>query len=93
MTETLTYTINNLRRDSEDVVKEITYTLEIKRGEVAFQNCGIIPIEGEVTIPFADITKEKAIEWLKDTLGSEEVEKNENQLRVLFLPSGLPWTE
>ena len=32
-------------------------------------------------------------EWLKETLGSEEVEKIQNQLKVLFLPSGLPWTE
>ena len=93
MAETITYTINNLKRDSEDVVKEITYTLEIKRGEVFYQNYGMVPLEGEVTIPFADITKEKAIEWLKDTLGSEEVEKIQNQLRLLFLPSGLPWTE
>lgn len=93
MAETITWTINNLRRDSEDVVKEITYTLEIKRGEVAYQSCGMVPLEGEVTIPFADITKEKAIEWLKETLGSEEVEKIQNQLKVLFLPSGLPWTE
>ena len=53
----------------------------------------MVPLEGEVTIPFAEITKEKAIEWLKNALGSEEVATRENEVKALFLPSGLPWTE
>tara|TARA_A200000113_G_scaffold205672_1_gene202087 strand:+ start:1489 stop:1770 length:282 start_codon:yes stop_codon:yes gene_type:complete len=93
MAETITWSINDLKRDSNDVVKEILYTLEIKRDEVAYTNSGMVPLEGEVTIPFAEITKEKAIEWLKNALGSEEVATRENEVKALFLPSGLPWTE
>jgi hypothetical protein len=93
MAETITWSINDLKRDSNDLVKEIVYTLEIKRDEVAYTDNGNVAIEGEVTIPFAEITKEKALEWLKNALGSEGVATKENEVKAFFLPSGLPWTE
>lgn len=94
MADTITWSVTDLRRDSNDKVIQISYKVERERDGVSYAPTGVgqVNIEGDVTIPFADLTQAKAVEWAKDALGSNEVATKEAELEQFLLSSGLPWT-
>jgi|9_EtaG_2_1085328.scaffolds.fasta_scaffold135164_1 hypothetical protein len=94
MADTITWSVTDLRRDSNDKVVQISYKVERKKDGVSYAPTGVgeVNIEGDVTIPFADLTQAKAVEWAKDALGSDGVATKEAELEQYLLSSGLPWT-
>lgn len=101
MTTTFTWAIANLERETADgFVYTAHYTVNATDGEAYSAGAyGSIGFERpEDLIPFDDLTQEIVIEWVKEKLGEEQVEKVETALesqidekRAPTKASGTPW--
>jgi hypothetical protein len=103
MTETnFDWAIAQLERHTADgVVYTAHWTLNANDGTdtaSAYGSVGLEPPEEESMIPYADLTPELVIGWVKDEIGEEEVESMESALQAQIdekkQPSsatGLPW--
>jgi len=101
MTTTFTWAIANLERETADgFVYTGHYTVNATDGEAYSAGAyGSIGFERpEELIPFDDLTQEIVIEWVKEKLGEEQVEKVETALesqidekRAPTKASGTPW--
>ena len=101
MTTTFTWAIANLERETADgFVYTAHYTVNATDGEAYYAGAyGSIGFERpEELIPFDDLTPEIVIEWTKQKLGEEQVEKVETALqsqidekRAPTKASGTPW--
>jgi hypothetical protein len=101
MTTTFTWAIANLERETADgFVYTAHYTVNATDGEAYSAGAyGSIGFERpEELIPFDDLTQEIVIEWVKEKLGEEQVEKVETALqsqidekRAPTKASGTPW--
>jgi hypothetical protein len=101
MTTTFTWAIANLERETADgFVYTAHYTVNATDGEAYSAGAyGSIGFERpEELIPFDDLTPEIVIEWTKQKLGEEQVEKVETALqsqidekRAPTKASGTPW--
>jgi len=101
MTTTFTWAIANLDREIADgFVYTAHYTVNATDGEAYSAGAyGSIGFERpEELIPFDDLTQEIVIEWVKEKLGEEQVEKVETALqsqidekRAPTKASGTPW--
>ena len=101
MTTTFTWAIANLERETTDgFVYTAHYTVNATDGEAYSAGAyGSIGFERpEELIPFDDLTQEIVIEWVKEKLGEEQVEKVETALqsqidekRAPTKASGTPW--
>ena len=93
MAITNTWDVTNLLRDSNDKVVTVEYTCTAKEGTKESSAQGEVNIDGDVTVAYADITKDLAIKWAKDALGGDEVVNIENLLsQNITVTYGLPWT-
>ncbi len=102
MTETTyTWNINQLERETADgLVIVAHYTIDAKDDTYsagAYGSIGFERPEGDM-IPFADLTPEIVIGWVKDKLGEEKVAEIEaalqaqlDQQRHPTVAQGLPW--
>lgn len=97
---TVTWNIANLERETQDgFVYTAHYTVDAHDGTYSAGAYGSIGFERpENLIPYADLTKEQVIEWVKEALGSEKVVEigqallNQiNEQRNPTKAAGVPW--
>lgn len=97
---TATWNIVNLERETQDgFVYTAHYTVDAHDGTYSAGAYGSIGFERpETLIPYADLTKEQVIEWVKEALGTEKVTEigqallNQiNEQRNPTKQAGLPW--
>jgi hypothetical protein len=101
MTTTISWNIANLERETSDgYVFTAHYTIDANDGTYSAGAYGSIGLERpETLIPYSDLTKELVVSWVKDKLGTEQVESIEAALQAQLdeqhapsRASGLPWT-
>jgi L-aminopeptidase/D-esterase-like protein len=94
---TTTYTINNLDRNTSDgFVYTVHYNVTKVDGDYSASTYGTVSFEaGTPAIPYASLTKEQVIEWVKDKLDEETVEASlAAQIAAQKNPTtatGMPW--
>jgi hypothetical protein len=97
---TATWNIVNLERETQDgFVYVAHYTVDAHDGTYSAGAYGSIGFERpETLIPYADLTKEQLIEWVKQALGTEKVTEigqallNQiNEQRNPTKQAGVPW--
>jgi hypothetical protein len=100
MSTVFSWDIANLERETSDgYVFTAHYTVDANDGTYSAGAYGSIGLERpETLIPYSDLTKELVIGWVKDKLGTEQVEAIEaalqSQLNEQHAPSkasGIPW--
>lgn len=100
MSATITWGISQLERETADgYVYTIHYTIEATDGTYRASAYGSQGLERpDSLIPYADLTLELCIEWLKDSIGAEKVaeieaalQKQIDEQRQPTRASGLPW--
>jgi len=101
MSTTFTWNIANLEREVADgYVYTAHYTIDAKDDTYSAGAYGSIGFERpETLIPFADLTKEIVVGWVKDALGTEKVTEIEvalqgqlDEQRNPTKAAGLPWS-
>ena len=96
---TYSWKISNLERTTADgKVNTVHYTVTAEDGTYASGAYGSLSFDGEVTIPFADLTEEVVVGWVKEQLGAEKVAEIEAALQAQLdeqtaptKASGVPW--
>jgi len=101
MTTTISWNIANLERETSDgYVFTAHYTIDANDGTYSAGAYGSIGLERpETLIPYSDLTKELVVGWVKDKLGTEQVEAIEAALQAQLdeqhaptKAAGLPWS-
>jgi hypothetical protein len=99
MTTTTTWNIAQLERHTADgIVYTAHYTVDANDGTYsagAYGSIGLEQPDPDNVIPYADLTPEVVIGWVKDKLNVEEIEDSlQTQLDEKSAPTtatGLPW--
>ena len=99
MALTTTWNIAQLEHNTTDgKVIAVHYTISATDGTHTTDAYGSVGVAGDVVVPYADVTKELALKWVKAGLGDEGITKLEEalqgQLDALHAPKtavGLPW--
>ena len=92
MAITNTWGVRTLLRDGNDKVTAVIYTCKAKEGTKESFTDGTIEIDGDVTVPFADITKDLATTWAKNALGDKVSEIESLLAKDITDLVGVPWT-
>ena len=100
MTLTNTWGITALDRNTADgKVTTIHWTLSATDGTNTTGSYGSLGVDGDLKVPYADLTKDTVIGWVKDQLGGEKVTEMEKAaaagLQELAHPAvatGVPWS-
>jgi hypothetical protein len=91
--------VNMDRKSADGFVTTVHYNVSAVDGELTASTYGTVGYtqEDKSYIPFANLTKETVIGWVKDSLGQETVETAlAAQIDAQKNPvseSGLPWAE
>ncbi len=99
MTVTTTWHIVNLERTVADgKVTVVHYTVDATDGTYKAGAYGSIGVDGDLAIPFKDLTETAIIGWVHDDLGGEKLAELEQALadqieqqRAPKVAAGLPW--
>ena len=103
MATTFNWAVANLERHTaEGIVYTVHYTVSAEDGTYnagAYGSIGLeAPAEGDTLIPFADLTEEIVIGWVRDNLSEEKVAEVEAALQAQIdeqhaptKASGTPW--
>ncbi len=100
MTTSPVWNIANLERETSDgYVFTAHYTIDANDGTYSAGAYGSIGLERpETLISYSDLTKELVVGWVKDKLGTEQVEAIEAALQAQLdeqhaptKAAGLPW--
>ena len=103
MATTFNWAVANLERHTaEGIVYTVHYTVSAEDGTYnagAYGSIGLeAPTEGDTLIPFADLTEETVIGWVRDNLSEEKVAEVEAALQAQIdeqhapsKASGTPW--
>jgi hypothetical protein len=102
MATTLTWNIAQLERHAADgIVFTAHYTVDANDGTYsagAYGSLGLEPPDPETMIPFAQLTEEIVVGWVKEKLTEEKVEEIEAALQAQLdeqhapsRASGVPW--
>lgn len=103
MTTTFTWKIAQLERETSDgYVFTAHYTVDAKDDTYsagAYGSIGLERPEGEL-IPFADLTEEQVVGWVKEKLGGDEkvaeieaaLQAQLDEQRTPTKAAGLPWS-
>lgn len=102
MATEITWNIANMERQLADgVVYTVHYTIDAFDGTYragAYGSIGLEAPEEDALIPYADLTKELVVEWVKEKLTEEKVAEVEaalqaqiDQQREPVTGTGLPW--
>jgi len=101
---TFTWNITQLDRNTADgIVFAAHYTLDAADDTYssgAYGSVGLeAPAEGDPVIPYADLTTEVVVGWVKEQIGAESIGKIEETLqaqldeqRAPTKASGVPWS-
>ena len=101
MATTFTYKIANLDRETKDgYVNTAHYTISAEDGTYTAGAYGSLGLERPDTlVPFADLTEDTVVGWVKDKLGADKVTEIEAQLQAQLdeqkaptKAQGLPWS-
>ena len=105
MTTTFTWGINTLERNTADgIVFTAHYTVNAADDTYSFGAYGSInfkaPEEGDTVIPYADLTQQTVIGWVKEALGGAEkvaeieaaLQAQIDEQRAPSKASGTPWS-
>jgi len=105
MSTTFTWNINNLDRNTNDgIVFTAHYTVNAvddTYSSGAYGSIGLeAPAEGDTVIPYADLTAETVIGWVKEKLGGDEkvaeieaaLQTRIDEQRTPTKASGVPWS-
>jgi len=99
MTTTTTWHIANLERETATgKVTTIHYTVDATDGTYQAGAYGSLAVDGEIAVPFKDLTEEIVIRWVLEALGDEKVQEVQaaldaqlEQQRAPKVATGLPW--
>ena len=100
MATTFTYKIANLDRETADgYVNTAHYTISAEDGTYSAGAYGSLGFERpETLVPYADLTEDTVVGWVKDQLGAEKVTEIEAALQAQLdeqtaptKASGVPW--
>lgn len=100
MATAFTWKVNNLDRTTADgKVNTVYFTVTAEDGTYSSGTYNALGFDGEVTTPYADLTEEVVVGWLKDQFGAEKVTEIEAALQAQLdeqqaaptKASGLPW--
>ena len=91
--------IANLEREvATGKVTVVHYTVDLQDATYNAGAYGSIGVDGEVAVPFKDLTEAVCIQWVKDQLGEEKLleigEALRNQIEEQRAPksaAGVPW--
>ena len=94
-----TWKIVNMERDaSTGFVNNVHWICSDADGEFSGSTYGSIGLQGELTIPYADLTEEVVIGWVKASLGEETVAATEAAVAAQIadakepkVATGTPW--
>jgi len=105
MSTTFTWSVSTLDRTVADgIVGTVHYTVSAADDTYssgAYGSVGLeAPAEGDVVIPYADLTAETVIGWVKEKLGGAEkvaeveaaLQKQLDEQRTPTKASGVPWS-
>ena len=102
MATTFTWHIANLERETADgFVLTAHYTVTAEDGTYSSGAYGSLGFERpDKLIPYADLTEQKVIGWVKDAFGAEKVSEIEAALQAQLdeqrhpsKASGMPWQQ
>lgn len=102
MATIITWNINTVERvTATGEIQTVHWTCDAEDGTYragAYGSIGLDPADPDAMTPYADVTKEQVIEWVKAKLGEEAVENVESALAKQIdeqhaptIASGLPW--
>ena len=103
MSTTFNWAVANLERHTADgIVFTVHYTVSAEDGTYnsgAYGSIGLeAPAGGDSVIPFASLTEEVVVGWVKDSIGAEKVSEVEAALQAQLdeqhaptKASGTPW--
>ena len=94
-----TWTIVNMERDaSTGFVSTVHWTCSGVHGDYSGSTYGSIGLQGELTIPYEDLTEATVIGWVKASLGEETVTAHEAAVAAQIadakepkVATGTPW--
>jgi len=105
MSTTFTWNIANLERNTADgIVFTAHYTVNAADDTYSSGAYGSIgleaPAEGDTVIPFADLTSDVVVGWVKEKIGGDEkvaeieaaLQAQIDEQRTPTKASGLPWS-
>ena len=101
MATTFTYKIANLDRETKDgYVNTVHYTINAEDGTYSAGAYGSLGFERpETLVPYADLTEDTVVGWVKDKLGADKVTEIEAALQAQLdeqtaptKAQGLPWS-
>ena len=95
-----TWTIVNMERDaSTGFVSTVHWTCSGVHGDYSGSTYGSIGLQGELTIPYEDLTEATVIGWVKAAMGEETVAAHEAAVAAQIadakepkVATGTPWT-
>ena len=94
-----TWTIVNMERDaSTGFVNNVHWTCSDVEGDYSGRTYGSIGLQGELVTPYADLTEEVVIGWVKEAMGEETVAAHEAAVAAQIAEAkepkvavGTPW--
>lgn len=99
---TFTWKVNNLDRTlSDGRVNTVHYTVDARSDDEVYSSgaYGSIGLEGDVVTPYADLTEETVVGWVKAALGEDKVTEVQAALDAQLteqatptVGSGTPWS-
>jgi hypothetical protein len=100
MSTTFTWKVSDLERTTADgKVNVVHYTVTAEDGTYSSGAYGSLGFDGDVTTPYADLTEEVVVGWVKEQFGVEKISEIEealqNQLDEQAQPTkanGTPWS-
>jgi hypothetical protein len=95
----VTWSVVNLERQTSDgFVTTAHWLCTGVDGEYSGSAYGSVGFQGDVTIPYEDITEADVIAWVKESLGTEQVDSIEDGIatqiesaKAPVVASGMPW--
>ena len=90
---TFTWKIATLDRNLADgKVTNVHYTVEARSDDEVYSAgaYGSIGVDGDITTPYADLTEEICVGWVKDALTEEKVTEVQNALDAQLTEQATP---
>jgi len=99
MSNTYDYKITNMQRNAEGIVGIVNFSITASDGTDSFTHnyCTGLPAPEDTPIPYADLTEEIVIGWIKELVGAHSEESADAELDAYKIrkaevkESGVPW--
>jgi hypothetical protein len=91
--------VANLERNTQDgKVVTVHYTVAATDDTYAASAYGSLGLDGDVTTPYAELTEDQIVDWVKESFGAEKIAEIEEALqsqldeqRAPTKAAGVPW--